>query len=143
MYKVKQVLTFAALTTGLAISLRTAREDGKVAAIEQFTGHKLTVTAREAVPRGEKAELAKALERDAKMATLRISGGRKEKLRPADILGALTGEAGGLAASDVGKIEIHDHFAYVAVSKSVSRAAQQSLSTGRIKGRKFQVTFED
>jgi len=31
----------------------------------------------------------------------------------------------------------------VAVSKSVSRAAQQSLSTGRIKGRKFQVTFED
>jgi ATP-independent RNA helicase DbpA len=77
------------------------------------------------------------------MATLRISGGRKEKLRPGDILGALTGEAGGLAASDVGKIEIHDHFAYVAVSKSVSRTAQQSLSIGRIKGRKFQVTFED
>jgi ATP-independent RNA helicase DbpA len=129
--------------TGLAVSLRTAREDGKVAAIEQFTGQKLVVTAREAVPRGEKAELAKALERDAKMATLRISGGRKEKLRPGDILGALTGEAGGLAAGDVGKIEIHDHFAYVAVSKSVSRAAQQSLSSGRIKGRKFQVTFED
>jgi ATP-dependent RNA helicase DbpA len=128
---------------GLAVSLRTAREDGKVAAIEQFTGQKLTVTEREAVPRGEKAVVSKALERDAKMATLRISGGRKEKLRPGDILGALTGEAGGLDASHVGKIEIHDHFAYVAVSKSVSRAAHQSLSEGRIKGRKFQITFED
>src|SRR5450432_2790101 len=128
---------------GLAISLRTSREQGKLQTIEEFAGAKLIPLAREAVPRGEKAALAKALERDAKMATLRISGGRKEKLRPADILGALTGEAGGLAASDVGKIEIHDHFAYVAVSKSVSRAAQLSLSTGRIKGRKFQVTFED
>jgi ATP-independent RNA helicase DbpA len=128
---------------GLAISLRTSREAGKVAAIEQFTGQKLTLTEREAVPRGEKAALAKSLERDAKMATLRISGGRKDKVRPGDILGALTGEAGGLSAGDVGKIEIHDHFSYVAVSKSVSRDAQQSLSAGRIKGRKFNVTFED
>ena len=128
---------------GLAISLRTSRETGKVAAIEQFTGQKLTVTEREAVPRGEKAALAKTLERDAKMATLRISGGRKDKVRPGDILGALTGEAGGLDASDVGKIEIHDHFSYVAVSKSISQSAQQSLSAGRIKGRKFNVTFED
>jgi ATP-dependent RNA helicase DbpA len=77
------------------------------------------------------------------MVTLRISGGRKNKVRPGDILGALTGEAGGLSASDVGKIEIHDYFSYVAVSKSVSHAAQQSLSAGRIKGRKFNVTFED
>jgi ATP-independent RNA helicase DbpA len=128
---------------GLAISLCTSREEGKVSAIEQFTGQKLTVTEREGAPRGEKAALAKSLERDAKMATLRISGGRKDKLRPGDILGALTGEAGGLDANDVGKIEIHDHFAYVAVNKSISREAQQSLSVGRIKGRKFNVTFED
>ncbi|HYP99812.1 MAG TPA: ATP-dependent RNA helicase DbpA [Polyangiaceae bacterium] len=128
---------------GLSVSLRTSREEGKVRAIEEFTGQTLTVTEREAVPRGEKAAIAKSLERDAKMATLRISGGRKDKVRPGDILGALTGEAGGLDASDVGKIEIHDHFSYVAVSKSVSRGAQQSLSAGRIKGRKFQVTFED
>ena len=129
--------------TGLAVSLRTSREDHKVAAIEALTGQRLVVTEREAVARGERGAIGKTLERDAKMATLRISGGRKEKVRPGDILGALTGEAGGLAATDVGKIEIHDHFSYVAVSKHVSRGAQQSLSTGRIKGRKFQVTFED
>ena len=128
---------------GLAVSLRNEREQLKVDAIEHLTGVKLVVTERQAVPRGEKAALAQALERDAKMATLRISGGRKEKVRPGDILGALTGEAGGLDAADIGKIEIHDHFSYVAVKKSISQGAQQSLSAGRIKGRKFQVTFEE
>jgi ATP-independent RNA helicase DbpA len=74
------------------------------------------------------------------MDTLRIAGGRKQKMRPGDILGALTGEAGGLAGTDIGKIEIHDNFSYVAVAKSVSRAAQRSLSNGRIKGRRFVVS---
>jgi len=127
---------------GLAVSLRTPREETKVAAIEQLTGQPLQVVEPGPVARAQAAR-EPSLEREAKMATLRISGGRKEKVRPGDILGALTGEAGGLAASDVGKIEIHDHFSYVAVSRSVSRHAQQSLSTGRIKGRRFQVTFED
>jgi len=128
---------------GLAVSIATQRDQLKIDAIERLTGVKLTISERPAVPRGEKAALAQALERDAKMATLRISGGRKQKLRPGDILGALTGEAGGLAAEDIGKIEIHDHFSYVAVRKALSQGAQQSLSQGRIKGRKFQVTFED
>ncbi|MET0343772.1 MAG: DEAD/DEAH box helicase [Polyangiales bacterium] len=81
------------------------------------------------------------LAREAAMDTLRIAGGRKQKMRPGDILGALTGEAGGLAGTDIGKIEIHDHFSYVAVRKSVSRRAQQSLSQGRIKGKRFVVAL--
>jgi ATP-independent RNA helicase DbpA len=72
---------------------------------------------------------------------LRIAGGRKQKMRPGDILGALTGEAGGLRGADIGKIEIHDHFSYVAVALEVSRSAQQSLSMGRIKGRRFVVSL--
>jgi ATP-independent RNA helicase DbpA len=126
---------------GLAVSLCSERERGKLRAIEQYTDHPLELVAREAGPR-KSAVPATALARDAKMATLRISGGRKEKLRPGDILGALTGEAGGLNASDVGKIEIHDHYSYVAVATGVSRQAQQSLSEGRIKGRKFNVVYE-
>lgn len=73
------------------------------------------------------------------MDTLRLSGGRNDKLRPGDILGALTGDAGGLSGDDVGKIEIHDRFAYVAVKKSASARAIQSLSAGRIKGKRFRV----
>jgi ATP-independent RNA helicase DbpA len=70
------------------------------------------------------------------METLFIAAGRKNKMRPGDILGALTGEAGGLQGSDIGKIEIQDYFSFVAVSKSVVKRALKSLQEGRIKGRR-------
>ena len=76
---------------------------------------------------------------DATMETLYISGGRKDKMRPGDILGALTGEAGGFKGSDVGKIEIHERFSYVAIAKGQAQRAIQQLSAGRIKGHKFKV----
>jgi len=124
---------------GLAISLASSRDSEKLSAIEQCTGVPLEPTSSASGGRARKASAAPVATLDAKMSTLRISGGRKDKLRPGDILGALTGEAGGLDAADVGKIEIHDHFSYVAVSKPKSHAAQQSLSAGRIKSRKFKV----
>ncbi len=58
------------------------------------------------------------------MQTILISGGRKDKLRPGDILGALTGDAGGLRGEDIGKIEIHDRLSYVAVTSHLSRRAR-------------------
>jgi ATP-dependent RNA helicase DbpA len=71
------------------------------------------------------------------MRTLYISGGRKDKLRPGDILGALTGESGGLQAAQIGKIEIHDNFAYVAVDARAAGKAESKLRSGKIKGRRF------
>ena len=71
------------------------------------------------------------------MQTLWISGGRKEKVRPGDILGALTGELGQLDAKKEKKIEIHDHHAYVAVAKDVASDVVARLQGGRIKNRKF------
>jgi len=137
---------------GLALSFASERDKPKVKNIEAHTKTKLERTAMDALDRREPNEAeddegapasapAIDLERTAKMDTLRIGGGRKQKVRPGDILGALTGEAGGLQGSDIGKIEIHDNFSYVAVSKQVSRHAQQSLSNGRIKGRKFVVSL--
>jgi ATP-independent RNA helicase DbpA len=122
---------------GVAISLVTSREQERIAALEQ--AHAMSI---------EPLELAGQLQppaagMPAAMRTLRISGGRKQKVRPADILGALTGEGGGLAGTDIGKIEIHDHFSYVAVAKRVSGKAHVGLSSGRIKGRRFQVTLLD
>lgn len=73
------------------------------------------------------------------MKTLSISGGRKDKLRPGDILGALTNKEGGtLTGADIGKIEIHDHISYVAISSSMVDTALEKLRTGKIKGQKFQ-----
>jgi ATP-independent RNA helicase DbpA len=124
---------------GLAISLALPREKNRVDAIATLMGTEIT---RKTIPAAQQleAEASKTiLEKDAKMDTLYISGGRKEKMRPGDILGALTGEAGGLQGTDIGKIEIHDHFSYVAISKHIAQLAMRRLGEGRIKGRKFRV----
>ncbi len=117
--------------SGTAVALCAREEQPKLEAIEAFQRSTLSPIARDKSAVREKTPLA---EREAKMETLRLSGGRKDKLRPGDILGALTGEAGGLAGTDIGKIEIHERFAYVAVAKQVSQRALSSLNAGRIKG---------
>ncbi len=63
-------------------------------------------------------------------------GGKKQKLRPGDILGALTGE-NGIAGKQVGKIHILDNWAYVAVNRDVAKVALKKLSEGKLKGRSF------
>lgn len=70
------------------------------------------------------------------MACLQIDGGRKQKVRPGDILGALTG-AEGVDGDAVGKIHIFDQSAYVAVRRDVARAALQKIQAGKLKGRNF------
>jgi ATP-independent RNA helicase DbpA len=124
--------------SGLALSLCTPRDEPKLAAIEAYTGVALRAVQPEApAQKRTTPSHAAVASKPAPMDTLRISGGRKDKLRPADILGALTGEAGGLAGDDVGKIEIHDRFSFVAVKRAVSEKALASLRAGRIKGRRF------
>jgi ATP-independent RNA helicase DbpA len=129
--------------SGLAISFCTPADEPKLRAIEDYTGRSLTKVRREpgSTARPDKTSGGIPASRDAAMDTLRLSGGRKDKLRAGDILGALTGEAGGLSGADVGKIEIHDHFSFVAVSKAASQKALVSLRDGRIKGRRFRVAL--
>ena len=70
--------------------------------------------------------------------TLVIEGGKKDKLRAGDILGALTGD-GGLKGSSVGKIDIYDRQAYVAIENRFAEQARKSLNSGKIKNKKFSV----
>jgi ATP-dependent RNA helicase DbpA len=74
------------------------------------------------------------------MKTLCIAGGRKDKVRPGDVLGALTGEAG-LPGNVVGKIDLFDFQCFVAVEKSSAATALKRLESGRIKGRKMRVRY--
>ena len=75
----------------------------------------------------------------AAMATLRIAAGRTDKLRPGDIVGALTGDAGGLAKDAIGKIDVFPTRSYVAVARGEAKHALEQLRAGRIKGRRFRV----
>jgi len=73
-----------------------------------------------------------------RMATIAILGGKKDKLRPGDILGALTKEAG-LSGDDIGKIDIFDNQAYVAVDRKILSLALKKLEHVKIKGKQFKV----
>ena len=72
------------------------------------------------------------------MATLVINGGRKDKIRAGDILGALTADKK-LPGKDIGKIDIFDKLSYVAIARPQVKQALKILSEGKIKGRKFRV----
>jgi len=76
----------------------------------------------------------------APMTTLRIDAGRSDKLRPGDILGALTGDAG-LPGDAIGKIDIFTIRAYVAIKRELANKAMSRLRAGRIKGRNFRVAL--
>ncbi|MEN9724403.1 MAG: hypothetical protein RJB38_2389 [Pseudomonadota bacterium] len=124
---------------GRAVSFYSSRETPKLQSIEKYAGVTLEKKTLPALDTLDAGRLHDSIQGQATMCTLVIGGGRKEKMRPGDILGALTGEAGGLDAADVGKIEIHDHFSYVAISARVAERALRRLRDGRIKGRKFRV----
>ena len=68
------------------------------------------------------------------MITVQLDAGRKQKVRPGDILGALTGDAG-LSGDQIGKISIMDNWSYVAVHRAALRQAMNFLADGKVKGR--------
>jgi ATP-independent RNA helicase DbpA len=117
---------------GLAITLVSAREQPKFRAIEERAGGPLPRYPAKPVGDGRKVLNL------APMKTLVIDGGRKDKMRPGDILGALTGDAG-LDAKDIGKIDVYATRAYVAIRRDLANRALERLRAGKIKGRSFRV----
>jgi ATP-independent RNA helicase DbpA len=76
------------------------------------------------------------------MATLQILGGRKEKIRPGDVLGALTSGAG-FTREQIGKITVTDMSTYVAVEQGIAEQAQRRLAAGKLKGKTIKVRILD
>lgn len=116
--------------TGLALSLYIATESHRVNAIEDYQKSPISFAAIDSLHVNQKLDLKPP------MVTLCIDGGRKGKVRPGDLLGALTRESG-IAGNQVGKIDVFDRRTYVAIERSVVDKALEQLSTGKIKGRYF------
>ena len=113
---------------GWAFSLASMEEMGRVGLIEQagnFTSewHPL-------------AELKPASAEPLRppMQTIQILGGRKEKIRPGDVLGALTKDLG-FAGAQIGKINVNEFSTYVAVERGIAPQVLKKLSTAKVKGR--------
>jgi ATP-independent RNA helicase DbpA len=116
---------------GLAVSLVAPSEASRAQAIEDLQGSPLTWQLL-----GELKDKGEPLLPP--MHSLCLAAGRKDKLRPGDILGALTGDAG-IPGDKVGKIAIFDYQAYVAVDRDLAKQAMQRLQSGKIKGRAVRV----
>ncbi|MDE6611105.1 MAG: DbpA RNA binding domain-containing protein, partial [Muribaculaceae bacterium] len=80
------------------------------------------------------AEISKS-----KWETLYFNIGKKEKISRGDIVGFLI-HKGGLKADEIGRIELADHCAYVAVPVSVSRRTEISLQGQKIKNKRVRVS---
>ncbi len=121
---------------GLALSLCAETELERAKAIETYQNKAIKWD------KFNPAKLPKNTTLKPAMVTLVIDGGRKTKIRAADILGALTGEAS-LASSEVGKIDIFDVRTYVAIKRTSANVALARLQNGKIKGRKWRVRALD
>ena len=118
--------------SGLALSLVAESERGRAALIEERQGKPIRferIVPLDGKPRGVP---------QAAMTTLRIDAGRTDKLRPGDIVGALTGDAG-LHKDAIGKIDVFATRSYVAIARGKAGQALERLRAGKIKGRKFRV----
>ena len=118
---------------GLALCLASPSENKWVKLIEQYQSRPVEWFELP-VPEAGSPPL------QAPMVTLNIFGGKKDKLRPGDILGALTGDAG-IPAAKIGKINVFEFYSYVAVARDVAQLALKRLMNGQIKGRKAKARF--
>ena len=117
---------------GLALSLAAPNEKKWVKFIEEYQGGKVDwFDLDELTPTSDTPLLPP-------MVTLNIAGGKKDKLRPGDLLGALTKDAG-FAASDVGKISVFEFQTYVGLRREIAQQAFRKLSRGNIKGKNFKM----
>jgi len=121
---------------GWALNLCSSADKRRVASIAQMMGFEPEWHALDELAEDASETL------QAPMTTLLILGGRKDKIRPADVLGALTGEAG-FTREQVGKITVTDQTTYVAVERAIAREAVRRLSAGKLKGKKVKVRALD
>ena len=119
--------------SGLAVSLASMDEMGRVGNIEHAQGRAFEWLPLAALQAAEDAPPPLP-----PMVTLQILGGRKEKIRAGDVLGALTKDLG-LDGAQIGKISINEFSTYVAVAREIAPQALRGLSAGKVKGRSVKV----
>ncbi|MCT8871929.1 ATP-dependent RNA helicase DbpA [Shewanella xiamenensis] len=115
---------------GAAYTFYNDQDGYKIALLEEYLDREIT---SESLP---SLSLLGSAPNAPTMITLQIDGGKKEKLRPGDILGALTGD-NGIEGTQVGKILVTDYRAYVAVNRKVANKALSKITSGRIKGKSY------
>ena len=118
---------------GWAFSLASLDEMGRVGRIDQMQGSVSPWS-----PLSELTATAGGPPLRPPMVTLQILGGRKEKIRPGDVLGALTKDLG-LDGASIGKINVNEFSTYVAIAPELADQALRGLNAGKVKGKSVKV----
>jgi ATP-dependent RNA helicase DeaD len=66
---------------------------------------------------------------------MHIALGKKDKVKPGDIVGALTGECK-ISGKEIGMIDMFDHFSYFEISEAHVRQVLKGMKKNTIKGKK-------
>jgi len=117
---------------GLAFSFYSNKDGNRIVALEDYLDRSIS---EDALPSETVLDKMPA---QSTMITMRIEGGKKQKIRPGDIVGALTSD-NSLTFEQIGKIQVSANWAYVAVKRETIKVAFKKLSEGKLKGRKFRV----
>jgi superfamily II DNA/RNA helicase len=76
----------------------------------------------------------------ANMMTIYFQAGKKEKISRGDIMGFIANN-GGIAACDIGRIDVRDHYALAAVPRNQAQEILQRLRLNKIKGKKIRISL--
>lgn len=113
---------------GLAITIITSADDLRLEIIENNLTVPLTWGSRD-------LETTDVTTLKPEMVTLSLNIGRKNKIRPGDIMGALSKDAG-LPADAIGKIDVTALYTYVAIHNAQLDTALKYFKAGKVKGLK-------
>ena len=117
---------------GLALTITTPADAHRIGVIEENLTQPIIWETINAITAGDSPPLVP------EMVTLCLAAGKKDKIRPGDILGALSKDAG-LAGNTIGKINITALYSYVAIHRNHADQAYHYLQNGKLKGRKVNV----
>ena len=117
---------------GVACSIYSEKESHKVSQLEKYLGEDIETS------KLPDRELLKNSPVRAKMVTIQVDTGKRQKLRPGNLLGALTGKHG-IPGTEVGKIQVYDNWSYVAVSRTHLLEALEKLGGETWKNRSFRI----
>ena len=122
---------------GVAISLVAERENKRLNALDGDYQFIPDYSIKQAADSGTKIDPIKPqelLKLDPPMRTVELNAGRKQKIRPGDIVGAIT-SSGDISGNDIGKIDIFPTRSFIALKPDDVDLAIQQLCDRPVKGR--------
>lgn len=130
----------------LRVVLAAGQYSREVLALEpllaEFDGSEVAAAALRLLEAERAKPRAAAPSEAAAMTRLYVNVGEMDNVRPADLVGAITNEAG-ISRSEVGRVEVRERHSTVEVASGVANAVVEKMTGVSIKGRRALVKIDE